>query len=50
LKNSLGKKIELEIPYFPPDKTTKRRYHTASRGWILGEILRRVDPKKRTMG
>ena len=27
-----------------------REYHGVTRGWILGEILRRVDPDRRTLG
>lgn len=50
INNSIGKNIEQSKAYFPLDKTTKRKYHAFSRGWILGEIIRRVDPKKRTMG
>ena len=27
-----------------------REYHTVSRGWIINEIVRRVDPRQRTIG
>lgn len=27
-----------------------REYHSISRGYILNEIFRRADPKKRTLG
>ncbi|CAG8443792.1 23679_t:CDS:2 [Dentiscutata erythropus] len=32
------------------DGVTARAYHAATRGWYLNEIVRRVDPKRRTMG
>lgn len=30
--------------------TGERHYHACTRGWILSSILRRVDPKERSMG
>ena len=47
-KNEIGKIIEDSTPVYPPD--TKRSYHALTRGCILNEIFRRVEPKKRTMG
>jgi len=34
------------------EKTNKniRSYHAVTRGFIINEIVRRVDPKKRTIG
>ena len=54
--NAIGKMIEKQKPYYPQNivsdngTTTKREYHAVSRGWILNEIVRRVDPRKRTIG
>ena len=57
--NVVGKIIEDLEPFYPtkalgasnPDGTeTKRAYHAISRGWILNEIVRRVDPEHRTIG
>jgi CubicO group peptidase (beta-lactamase class C family) len=40
-----------QISDFPPEETgTKREYHGLTRGWILNEIFRRVDPEGRTIG
>ena len=50
-KNSLGKIIENEKLHFPPHKSkTTREYHAFTRGTILNEIFRRVDPEHRTIG
>ncbi|CAG8856977.1 15376_t:CDS:1, partial [Gigaspora margarita] len=32
------------------DGVPLRAYHAATRGWYLNEIVRRVDPKRRTIG
>ena len=58
-ENKLGKLIEDFSPVFPskelgvsnPDGSeTRRAYHALTRGWVLNEIVRRVDPEKRTIG
>lgn len=58
-ENKIGKVIEEFEPVFPtkelgvsnPDGTeTQRAYHALTRGWILNEVVRRVDPKNRTIG
>ena len=50
-RNSIGEVIEkcvLEFPKSSLDSVkTKREYHAATRGFILNEIVRRVDPKQR---
>ena len=50
-KNSIGNVIEKCVPEFPKSSLdtieTKREYHAATRGFILNEIVRRVDPKQR---
>jgi len=53
--NVVGKVIEETKPDFPevanPDGSKSRRgYHYVTRGFILNEVLRRVDPKGRTLG
>ena len=54
-KNVVGSILEKEQAHFPqfagPNKVpTKREYHSLTRGLILNEIVRRVDPKGRTIG
>ena len=46
--NSIGKWIELEKPHWLPE--ARRAYHAVTRGFILNEIVRRVDPKGRLIG
>ncbi len=49
--NYIGKIVEDEKPVYPPEKAgTRRHYHAITRGLILNEIFRRVDPEKRTIG
>ena len=48
--NIPGKVFEEEPPHFPgtggvQETETKREYHYVTRGCILNEIVRRVDPK-----
>ena len=39
------------LQFFPPSSFGSRReYHAQTRGFILGEIFRRVDPSGRTVG
>jgi len=50
-KNHVGKVIEEENLMFPPESyDSPREYHAATRGYILNEIFRRVEPSGRTMG
>lgn len=55
-KNMKSTLIEFELisshfQMFPPESfNTPREYHSASRGYILNEIFRRVEPSGRTMG
>ena len=50
-KNSIGSIIERQAPQFPPEKYgTTREYHSLTRGWVLNEIFRRVEPTGRTVG
>ena len=54
--NAIGEMIEKCKPFFlntchNHDGTPSvRAYHAVSRGWIINEIVRRVDDKKRTIG
>lgn len=48
-KNSVGQIIEAHDQKFKPDGG-RREYHAVSRGWLLNEVFRRVDPAGRTMG
>jgi CubicO group peptidase (beta-lactamase class C family) len=50
-ENAIGKVIEAEKQAFPPkEHETNREYHSFTRGLILNEIFRRVEPQGRTMG
>jgi CubicO group peptidase (beta-lactamase class C family) len=50
-ENAIGKVIEAEEQAFPPkEQGTNREYHGVTRGLILNEIFRRVEPQGRTMG
>ena len=55
-ENVIGKVIESCKAEYPaghcnPDGTpSKRSYHAVTRGFVLNEIVRRVDPKGRTIG
>ena len=47
-KNAVGQVIEQHGLSFPPDG--RREYHAITRGWIVNELFRRVDPAGRTIG
>ena len=62
-QGAVSHKIEIATPKFPngardvadrsddPNNDKRwREYHAESRGWIINEIVRRADPKKRTVG
>jgi CubicO group peptidase (beta-lactamase class C family) len=46
--DALAKALADCPPTFP--KNSKRTYHAVTRGFIVNEIVRRVDPKHRTIG
>ena len=49
-KNQMGSIIETLEPKHNNEKHgSKADYHAFSRGWITNEIIRRIDPKGRTM-
>jgi CubicO group peptidase (beta-lactamase class C family) len=49
-QNKVGELIEGLSLSFPDEDGRKREYHAVTRGWILNEIFRRVDPASRTIG
>jgi CubicO group peptidase (beta-lactamase class C family) len=40
--------LEQQAPIWSPG--TAQGYHALTYGWLAGELIRRVDPKKRTLG
>jgi CubicO group peptidase (beta-lactamase class C family) len=40
--------LEQQRPLWPPG--TAHSYHALTYGWLAGELIRRVDPKKRSVG
>ena len=50
-ENKLGSLIEKLTPYYPnlEKHGSKNEYHAITRGWITNEIVRRIDPQKRTI-
>jgi CubicO group peptidase (beta-lactamase class C family) len=49
-QNKVGAVIEGHALRFPTGNHGKREYHAITRGWILNELFRRVDPAGRTIG
>lgn len=50
-ENAVGKVLEKQTSHYrSPSDWRRREYHAVTRGWILNEIVRRVDPKGRTIG
>lgn len=48
-ENVVGSLIEAHSLSFPAEDT-RREYHALTRGWIVNELFRRVDPAGRTIG
>ena len=48
--NAVGRIIEEHAPTFGASGGGKRQYHALTRGWIVNEVFRRVDPAGRTIG
>ncbi len=48
-QNAVGRIIEEHAPVYRADGG-KREYHALTRGWIVNELFRRVDPAGRTIG
>jgi CubicO group peptidase (beta-lactamase class C family) len=49
-QNSVGRVIENHAQNYKSGKQTPREYHALTRGWIVNELFRRVDPAARTIG
>jgi len=48
--NRLGSIIEKQEQHFRSPEKGRREYHAMTRGWIVNEVFRRVDPAGRTIG
>lgn len=48
--NAVGRVIEQHAPSYRDPGSGKREYHALTRGWIVNEVFRRVDPRGRTIG
>ena len=42
--------IEGQRQKYRKDVDKKREYHAVTRGWIVNEVFRRIDPESRTIG
>ena len=49
-KNKVGKVIEEHAQKYRPNGGSRREYHAVTRGWIVNEVFRRVEPAGRTIG
>ena len=49
-QNRIGKLIEDHPQRFPKREGRTREYHAVTRGWIVNEVFRRIDPAGRTIG
>jgi len=49
-ENRIGRIIEGHTQTFRKAAGSKREYHAITRGWIVNEIFRRIDPAGRTIG
>ena len=49
-ENRIGQVVEAQTARFRPEGRSRREYHAITRGWILNELFRRVDPQGRTIG
>ena len=49
-QNRVGQVIEGHPARFPKGDGNRREYHAITRGWIVNELHRRVDPAGRTLG
>jgi CubicO group peptidase (beta-lactamase class C family) len=48
--NKIGNLIESHPQKFREGDGSRREYHAISRGWIVNEVFRRIDPNGRTIG
>ena len=49
-QNSVGTVIEGLKAKISSDEGARRNYHALTRGWVVNELFRRVDPNQRTLG
>ena len=49
-RNRVGMIVENQTARFRAGQRSRREYHAITRGWILNELFRRVDPASRTIG
>lgn len=49
-QNAVGRIIEAHAQTFEDAGGGRRQYHALTRGWIVNELFRRVDPAGRTIG
>jgi CubicO group peptidase (beta-lactamase class C family) len=49
-QNRVGRIIEGQRQRFRKGEGRAREYHAVTRGWIVNELFRRVDPRGRTVG
>lgn len=49
-QNKVGKIIEEHVQKYRPNGGSRREYHAVTRGWIVNEVFRRVEPAGRTIG
>ena len=49
-QNAIGQQLESHGLHYSFPERGRREYHAITRGWIVNEIFRRVDPKGRTIG
>ena len=49
-QNSIGKVIEGLSAKIPNNPRERRNYHAMTRGWVVNELFRRVEPNGRTLG
>ncbi|MGB5324556.1 MAG: serine hydrolase domain-containing protein, partial [Pseudomonadales bacterium] len=49
-RNAIGRIIEAHAQTYDAASGSKREYHALTRGWIVNEVFRRVDPEGRTIG
>jgi CubicO group peptidase (beta-lactamase class C family) len=48
--NKVGRVIESHAQKYRKGDGHRREYHAITRGWIVNELFRRVDPARRTIG
>ncbi|MFK7977587.1 MAG: serine hydrolase domain-containing protein [Halioglobus sp.] len=49
-ENKVGEVIAAQTSRYPGDGANRCEYHAVTRGWVVNEIFRRVDPQQRTIG